>query len=639
MATGSNNEAADRKLNELASGGTREYLIGAKRGPQAQLSGQLMPLSAHQFQSTLNSVAAIKVKKTIPRHGAAAPMSMFAGEATDVVVADIDPAMAPALQASADASGLIIEENEPLEYVGMQPLRAPLHQSPALSGANLSSRKVQLRVVGKGDQPLANANVMLQGDGFMQSGKTNAKGDLTLELWTLGDGPAKYLWVKPRADHWDRYISAPNLEDGAINVVRLQSFEETIPGFPDTFPMGWGQRAMGMGGLPDFARGKGVRIAVIDSGTDTAHELLSHITLGLDASTGGSKDGWKVDTIGHGSHVAGVIAANGGSGSKLRGFAPDAEIHVIKVFPGGYDTLIQALNYCIANRIDIANMSLGGAEMSVAVEQALQEATLAGVACIVAAGNSGDAVKYPASSPNALAVSAVGSTVDTPAQSWGMTQILANSVAADGTYAARFSCHGPEIKVCAPGVAIVSTVPGGFGTDDGTSMAAPHVSGLAALLLSHHPLFRTTFAGRNQGRVAALFSLVRDLSTAYSFPDGRAGSGMPTLLGNVARDFLEGIDPSGPAPTGPLNTVDGGAGGQRLNTLSVVPGDMSWLSAGPPIGNPGGQLGGLAGTTPRWVGTRPAPGMFWRPQQPDFRTYPHLAALSGSNPAYGYYRV
>jgi hypothetical protein len=104
MATGNGNEPGSRKLHEIGGGGTREYLIAAKRGPQAQLSGQISPLSAHQFQSTLSSVSAIKVKKTIPRHGAAAPMSMFAGEATDVVVADIDESAAPALKASANAS-------------------------------------------------------------------------------------------------------------------------------------------------------------------------------------------------------------------------------------------------------------------------------------------------------------------------------------------------------------------------------------------------------------------------------------------------------------------------------------------------------------------------------------------------------
>jgi subtilisin len=358
--------------------------------------------------------------------------------------------------------------------------------------------------------------------------------------------------------------------------------------------------------LPDFAKGKGVKIAIIDSGADTNHPLLNHIKLGLDASTGGQRDGWKVDAIGHGSHVAGVITANGGGRSMYTGFAPEAEIHVIKVFPGGYDTLIQALNYCVAQRVDVVNMSLGGAEISVAVEQALQEATLAGIACIVAAGNSGDAVKYPASSPNALAVGAVGNTVETRAQSWAQTQIIVDSIAADGTYPAKFSCHGPQIGVCAPGVAIVSTLPGdSYGTDDGTSMASPHVTGLAALILAHHPLFRTTLAERNQARVAALFSIVRDLCTAYPFSDGRAGAGMPTLTQSAVREFIQGLDPSqGTIPVAPQGTSPGvPAGGEQLHALSAFPGQDGnggrafdprvWL--GRQTGHPDGQFVWAAG--------------------------------------------
>jgi subtilisin family serine protease len=625
MATGNGNEGG-RKLNELVAGGTKEYLIAAKRGPQAQLAGQISPLSAHQFQATLTSVSSIKVKKTIPRHGAAAPMSMFAGEATDVVVADIEENAAPALKASANASGMIIEENEPLSYAGMTPLFAPGYQSPAYTSANLAPRKIQLRVTGKGDQPLAAANVMLQGDGFMQSGKTNAKGDLTLDLWTLGDGPAKYVWVKPKADHWDRYIASPNLEDSSINVIRLQSFEESIPGFPDAFASGWGQKAMGVASLPDFAKGKGVKIAVIDSGADTSHPLLSHIGLGLDASTEAKKDGWKIDTIGHGSHVVGVIAA-GGNATGFRGFAPEAEIHVIKVFPGGYDSLIQALNYCVAQRIDVVNMSLGGTELSVTVEQALQEATIAGTACIVAAGNSGDAVKYPASSPNALAVAAIGNTVSTRNQSWGYTQILSDSVATDGTYAAKFSCHGPEIRVCAPGVAIVSTVPGGFGTDDGTSMASPHVTGLAALMLAHHPLFRTTFAARNQGRVAALFSMLRDMCQSYAFPDGRAGSGLPRVTDQIAAEFQPGVDPAA-SPTGPTNTVEIGSGGPALHTLSAFPGDVG-RSLGSQLASAANSLTGQQAWN---IAQRPQQGLFWTPP-PGYRAFP-----LGGGQGYGFYR-
>lgn len=567
-------EPAKPKTSDVSEGGMKEYLIASVRGPQAQANG-MQPMSAMQLQSTIGSINAIKVKRTVPRHGATAPMSMVAGEAADVFVAEIDPAAAPVLRQQAPSSGLIVEPNEPLDYVGMSPLRAPSFAPPTSMAGNIAPVRVQIRVLGPGETPVADANVMLQGDGFMQTGKTSAKGDVALDLWCAPGSKAKYLWVKPKANYWDRYIATPNLQDGTINVVRLQAFGETIPGFPNNFGYGWGQKMMGLLSRPDFARGQGIKIAVIDSGADTAHPLLSHIKFGLDASTDALQDGWKNDTIGHGSHVAGVITANGGGGTMFTGFAPEAEVHVIKVFPGGYDSLIQALNYCIAKKIDVVNMSLGGTEVSVAVDQVLQEAAIAGVACIVAAGNSGDAVKYPASSPNSLAVGAVGAMTETRAQSWAQTQIIAESIAADGIYPARFSCHGPEVGVVAPGVSIVSTMPNNsFGVDDGTSMAAPHVTGLAALLLAHHPLFTSTFTQRNRERVSALFSILRQLCTPYGFPDARAGSGLPILAEPTARVLVPGatLAPSSAATGNAANTpVQPAGSGETLHTLSAAP--------------------------------------------------------------------
>jgi subtilisin len=89
----------------------------------------------------------------------------------------------------------------------------------------------------------------------------------------------------------------------------------------------------------------------------------------------------------HGSHCAGVIAGNGERGH-IRGFAPKAEVHILKVFPGGaFNNLVAAINYCIDNNIQVVNWSLGSDVGSQVVAQTIQRARQAGVAVFVAAGN------------------------------------------------------------------------------------------------------------------------------------------------------------------------------------------------------------------------------------------------------------
>src|SRR5262249_5371915 len=210
-------------------------------------------------------------------------------------------------------------------------------------------------------------------------------------------------------NYWDQYLTDPELSDTEINVIRLRAIEETVAGFPSRFRYGWGQIQMGLDRIPETLTCKGVRIAIVDSGADTSHPLLHHIRLGLDLTEKVDSQSWTQDMVGHGSHCAGIIAARDESAHMLRGFAPEAEIHVLQVFPGGrFSSLIEALDYCLEFEIDIVNLSLGSPQRSQAIEQKLEEAALHGIACIVAAGNSGGPVQYPASSPYTLAVGAIG---------------------------------------------------------------------------------------------------------------------------------------------------------------------------------------------------------------------------------------
>ena len=354
----------------------------------------------------------------------------------------------------------------------------------------VETRQMRFRVIGEGDKPLANVGVSLTGEGFPQEGRTDKKGEVTMPLIGLPGKRARSLFASSPSNYWDHYLTEPELLDGEVNVVRLRPIDETIAGFPAHYRYGWGQLQMGLDRVSETLGGKGVKVAIVDSGVDTTHPLLRHIHLGLDLTSPADPHAWTQDIIGHGSHAAGIIAARDESGKMLRGFVPDAEIHVLKVFPGGrLSSLLEALDYCLEREIDIVNLSLGTLQPSQAIEQKLEEAALHGIACIVAAGSSGGPVQYPASSPYTLAVGAVGRLNEYPDETWDATTVLPNLIAADGIFSPSFSCTGPEVAVCAPGVAIVSTVPGGFEPQSGTSTAAPHVTGLAALLLAHHPAF------------------------------------------------------------------------------------------------------------------------------------------------------
>jgi subtilisin len=175
-----------------------------------------------------------------------------------------------------------------------------------------------------------------------------------------------------------------------------------------------------------------------------------------------------LDHHGHGTHCAGTIGACL-NGQGVVGVAPAAYLYAVKVLSaagsGNWSWLIAGLDWCIANGIHIASMSLGAETAPTAVQTMCDLAFNRGVLLVAAAGNSGGPVAAPGRYGSVIAVAAIDS---------------ANVIA-------PFSCRGPEIELCAPGVDVLSTIPNnGYGRMSGTSMACPHVSGAAALAWGAH---------------------------------------------------------------------------------------------------------------------------------------------------------
>jgi subtilisin len=216
-----------------------------------------------------------------------------------------------------------------------------------------------------------------------------------------------------------------------------------------------------------------VDVAVIDTGIDPTHPDLNVVD-GVNFAKGNS---WS-DGNGHGTHVAGTIAAKNNDIGVV-GVAPDARLHAVRVLDnrgsGFTSDVIAGVNWVAANAdiIEVANMSLGGSQSN-ALNTAVENAVNAGVVFVVAAGNeSTDACsKSPASAPNAITVSALDDR---------------DGVSNNDPFAS-FSNYGSCVDVIAPGVLILSTwKDGGYNTISGTSMATPHVAGAAALYLVSHP--------------------------------------------------------------------------------------------------------------------------------------------------------
>jgi len=296
---------------------------------------------------------------------------------------------------------------------------------------------------------------------------------------------------------------------------------------------GWGGRAMGLDRLPPEYRGGGIKIALIDSGVAASHKQLGDISLGFAGPAAGDGRSWLQDPIGHGTACAGIISAAWDTPkvqvvSGMRGYASAAELHACKL---PRDTrasdLVAALDYCMSAGIDLICLGFGCQRGSAIVEQRVVAAKQRGIAIVAAAGSSGGPVQFPACSPHVLAVGAIGRAGTYPEDTPHAAHAAAAAVIGGGFFVPAFSCRGPEIDLCAPGVAVISCQsPDGYAAFDGTTLAAPHVAALAALVLAHHVDFRRDFANRDARRVERLFQILKETAQPLGHP-ALTGAGLP----------------------------------------------------------------------------------------------------------------
>ena len=275
------------------------------------------------------------------------------------------------------------------------------------------------------------------------------------------DEDRKVHWLNDVSD-FSEPAELADLQDAARQLQRQQAQIVASAASDPRIP--WGVARVGAPQEWKAAQGDGAVVGVIDTGIDATHpDLQGQVVGGVNLVDATTPNAW-ADDEGHGTHVSGTIAARG---QGLFGVAPKAKLYAIKVLDsqgnGDYSTVIAGIQWAMNHGIKIVNMSLGASEGSDPLHRAVQAAVAAGVTVVAAAGNTGGAVGFPGAYPEVIAVGACD----------------------ESNRVAPFSSRGPQVSFIAPGVNILSArMGGGYTTMSGTSMATPHVAGLAALAWS-----------------------------------------------------------------------------------------------------------------------------------------------------------
>lgn len=284
-------------------------------------------------------------------------------------------------------------------------------------------------------------------------------------------------------------------------------------------------------GQSKLTEGDGVTVGVLDTGIDSTHPDLV-VSGGRNTVKGEAAADHGDNGFGHGTHVAGIIAARGQSPGGLRGIAPAVRLLSYRVF--GKDSsettnyqVIKAMIRAVEDELcDIVNLSLGGLSSDEAMRAAVEDAFDQGSVVVAASGNDGrKPVTMPARLPRAIAVSAFGRRGTFPAKAYEEIYVDANPPGSDpDDFIASFSNIGNDIFLTGPGVGVLSTEPNSqYGPRSGTSMAAPAAAAMIARLIANNSQILN--APRDAARSTAIQNLIRASATSLGFPLNFQGEG------------------------------------------------------------------------------------------------------------------
>ena len=428
---------------------------------------------------------------------------------------EIDPEHLPALRALQPGLRFV-----PIAFYkpALAPRLAPHVEVRARPHAARAATATTLKVVSKTDgTPIDGATVIAFTDFAARTGVqgvTNKKGEVRLAV--SGRTPLDRLYVYPVNGYWSALRKKFTPLAGA-----------TIPLIPLALDYTDGVRFF-YGSAADNS-GAGVTVGVVDTGIATNHPDLT-VQGGVNTVVGEDQTAFGDNGHGHGTHVAGIIAARGQPPKGIRGLAPGVTLRSYRVFARGAET---ASNYSIAKAIDRAltdgcdliNLSLGGGEPDDVLRAAVEDARTQGALVIVAAGNDDHGpVNFPASDAMAIAVSAMGRKGTYPNDATEAGEAAKPYGKDRKNFIAAFSNIGLDVDLTAPGVGILSCFPGGYAALSGTSMACPAVTGMAAQRLAAEAHILSM--PRDGARSEAMARLILGAAQSLGFGPQYEGRGM-----------------------------------------------------------------------------------------------------------------
>ena len=389
-------------------------------------------------------------------------------------------------------------------------------QPPVPEGPKAQTVMVQV-VSQRGRAPVAGAFVLGYVDfaaGLGVQGVTDADGWVEL----TPDVPTERLervYVYPVSAYWT--LRKTNVRVAPEIQLRVQPLELAYKDALRTFYPSASTNA-----------GAGVTVGVIDTGVGPHPDLV--VAGGANTTMHEDPGEFGDNGLGHGTHLAGIIAARGRPPRGLRGVAPGVTLMSYRVYPQGLGSaanfdVAKGIDQAVADGCDLLMLGMNGGAPDEVLRAAVESARAQGAVCIMGAGNGfRRTVTFPASNEMVLAVTALGRRGTFPPSTSAADDVAPPPGKDRNDFIAAFSNVGPPVDLTGPGVAIMSTYPDGYAEISGTSMACAAVTGAAARALAKSPVLDMP---RDGARSDALVKAVLASARTLGFPPPLEGHGIP----------------------------------------------------------------------------------------------------------------